>query len=297
MRGDIFIDIDHNGIGDRIQFSPIPEAFYKWYGKKLVDINKCWVFDYNPYVQRRDNHESDQKLNFKGEGFASIYCNELDWVNPEIKGLNHNYFADDQNNKLLIHNLYPSYKETFLGSNRNTWFLLKLGIIPFQKPELDLPRGPRLYKYEEPNNVKKDQIAIHVGPSVNNPNELIPDYVLNTIKERYSEYQIVQIGSKNDNESPFIDKRGLPIWDSIKTIAESSIFIGINSGPMNIANCFPHINKKLIILPHMNQQDLVHRFEPLNARIKFEFGWVDYGWQYYIAEERDIGRMYSYKRI
>ena len=49
------------------------------------------------------------------------------------------------------------------------------------------------------------------------------------IKERYSGYKIIQIGSPTDNQSPFIRKTGLNIWESIKTISQSSIFIGINS--------------------------------------------------------------------
>ena len=46
MDGDIYIDIDANGMGDRIQWSCLPEAFYKWYGRKLIDVNKSWVFDH-----------------------------------------------------------------------------------------------------------------------------------------------------------------------------------------------------------------------------------------------------------
>ena len=300
VNGDIFIDVDYNGVGDRIQTSAIPEAFYRWYGKKLVDINQCWVFDYNPYVQRREDYKLDIKIKFSGEGFANLYCDEQDWINPDVKGLDRGISNDHpeySNGKLFLHNFFPSKQEHHISSSRNSWIFQKLGINPHQKPELDIPRGPRLYKYEDPSKVIKDQIVVHVGPS-KSTDQFIPDHVLDAIKKRYCSYKIIQIGHTQDNPTPFNDKRGLPIWDSVKIIAESAIFIGINSGPMNIANCYPHLNKKLIM--NMNDdwsKNSFERFEPLNGRLHPSFGWVDFGWQYYNTTERDIGRLYSYRRI
>jgi len=40
------------GIGDQVTVSSFPENFFKNYNLKLVDINKCWIFDHNPYIQR-----------------------------------------------------------------------------------------------------------------------------------------------------------------------------------------------------------------------------------------------------
>jgi hypothetical protein len=40
------------GLGDAIQFSCIPENFYKNTNQRLVDFNNSYVFDYNPYVVR-----------------------------------------------------------------------------------------------------------------------------------------------------------------------------------------------------------------------------------------------------
>mgnify|MGYP003136097968 FL=1 len=295
MDGDIYIDIDANGMGDRIQWSCLPEAFYKWYGRKLIDVNKSWVFDHNPYVQRRHD-SSNVKIKFEELELACLYCDKVDWINPNQQGMKFSSASQDSH-KLLIFDLFPSYLDHNITSSRTFWLLERLGIYPNQKPELDIPRGSRLYKYEDPNNVKKDQIAIHVGPSESTKQE-IPDYVMDKINERYSGYKIIQIGSPTDNKSPFIRKTGLDIWQSIKIIAQSSIFIGINSGPMNIANCFPHINKKIIINSNKEWKNKVtERFEPLGAKVIGNFGWVDFGWQYYTTEEYDVGRMYSYKRI
>lgn len=40
------------GVGDRIQFSSIPENYFRTTGEKIIDIDKHWIFDYNPYVVR-----------------------------------------------------------------------------------------------------------------------------------------------------------------------------------------------------------------------------------------------------
>lgn len=40
------------GIGDAIQFTSLPENYFKSTGKKLVDYSRHWVFDHNPYITR-----------------------------------------------------------------------------------------------------------------------------------------------------------------------------------------------------------------------------------------------------
>ena len=40
------------GIGDGVQFTSLPENYYRATGFKLVDISKPWYLDYNPYVLR-----------------------------------------------------------------------------------------------------------------------------------------------------------------------------------------------------------------------------------------------------
>jgi hypothetical protein len=297
MKGDIFIDVDYNGLGDRLQMSSVPEAIYKWYGKKVVDINKSWIFDHNPYVIRREDHGGDLKIKFGNEGFANLYCEELEWIDPDVKGVGDFTELNGHDIKMFVHGLFPPYSHNKITSSRNAWIFQNLSINANQKPELDIPRGPRLYKYENPNEVYRDQIAVHVGPS-RSSDQFIPDNVLDTIKKRYSNYKIIQIGGAEDHSSPFIDKRGLNIWDSIEIIAKSAIFIGINSGPMHIANCYPHINKKFICNTNVDSLgEQLRRFEPLHSRLHPSFGWVDFGWQYFSTNDYDMGRIYSHKRI
>jgi hypothetical protein len=40
------------GIGDKVQFSSLPENYFRATGKKLVDVSKAWIFDHNPFVER-----------------------------------------------------------------------------------------------------------------------------------------------------------------------------------------------------------------------------------------------------
>lgn len=39
-------------MGDKIQFTSMPENYYLATGQKLIDVDKDWIFDFNPYVDR-----------------------------------------------------------------------------------------------------------------------------------------------------------------------------------------------------------------------------------------------------
>ena len=268
-------------IGDKIQLSSIPEAFYKKYGQKLIDVKKCWIFDYNPYVVRDVDFP---ELKLKSPNDERIHLPVI--YSRDLKTIRRLWRKDTQ-----ISNLSRSY-----------WFYLSAGVNPsFDMLKIDFPRGPRLYKYEDPRNVNPTQIAIHVGPS-GSLGRYIPDSILKTIKERYPNYDIIQVGSIGDNSSPFIDKRDVELWESVKIIAQSAIFIGINSGPIHIANCYPHIIKKYIITSTVEDEEVIDiaQFSPLVGESfgKTEWaGWVDHGWQYYNPTEYDLGCTYSYKKI
>lgn len=40
------------GLGDSLQFSSLPENYFRATGKKLVDLTRPWFFDHNPFVMR-----------------------------------------------------------------------------------------------------------------------------------------------------------------------------------------------------------------------------------------------------
>lgn len=43
---------EKTGVGDKVQFSSLPENYFRATGKKLIDVSRTWIFDHNPYVDR-----------------------------------------------------------------------------------------------------------------------------------------------------------------------------------------------------------------------------------------------------
>lgn len=53
------------GMGDALQFSSLPENYFRATGEKLIDITKFWFFDHNPYIVRDEVPEKiTQMWNF-----------------------------------------------------------------------------------------------------------------------------------------------------------------------------------------------------------------------------------------
>lgn len=50
------------GIGDAVQFTSVPENYFRQFGEKLADHNRHWVFDHNPYVDRV-SEKVDESIN------------------------------------------------------------------------------------------------------------------------------------------------------------------------------------------------------------------------------------------
>lgn len=50
------------GIGDAVQFTSVPENYFKKFGRKVVDVERHWVFDYNPYIVRSERTTRDVRL-------------------------------------------------------------------------------------------------------------------------------------------------------------------------------------------------------------------------------------------
>lgn len=47
------------GIGDGVQFTSLPENYFRATGKKLIDVSHPWYLDFNPFVTREDALEGD----------------------------------------------------------------------------------------------------------------------------------------------------------------------------------------------------------------------------------------------
>lgn len=146
-------------------------------------------------------------------------------------------------------------------------------------------RHPRLYIYENEIQLPR-RITVHTNGI--SRGGVMPDHVIEQIAKKYKDYEVIQVGGKNDRVTPFINKLGLDIWESARLIASSEIFIGVNSSMMNVAGCYPQVRRKLLIY----NEDLTTYF-PVSPPDH----WIDYNWEYFNDGEDDLGITYSYKKI
>jgi hypothetical protein len=170
---------------------------------------------------------------------------------------------------------YKSHADRFFTSFNNQFR------TNFVNPVL---RHPRLY-YLENNKIIRNRVIVHTtGKS-----EIVPmsDDAIKQIAKNYSDCEIIQIGGLQDKPTPFINKLGLSIWKTLDIISSSAIFIGINSGMMNLANCYPKLQKKIFI-----PRDL-DAFSPLT---KYNV-WFDFNTEYFNYHTYDYGTTMSYLKI
>jgi hypothetical protein len=137
-----------NGIGDSIVKSSLPENFYKNYNNKLIDINKNWVFDHNPYVQRDVRPDFiidlfadqssiiDNKLRIVHKSNAIEYC--WNYQLPKIFLRNprlYNFENEPQIlNRLVFHlkgttnGLMPQHVIDYIPSNYSNYEIVQIGM-------------------------------------------------------------------------------------------------------------------------------------------------------------------------
>ena len=254
------------GIGDKLQFTSIPENYYYNTGKKLIDLMNQWCYDHNTFVERGNN-----TVDFA----VDLYANDIFFKGPQGQPIKGQLKFEDKD-------FYVSQPERFKQ------------IFGIENIYL---RHPRLYKYEEMQGSRLGLVTVHTtGKSEGGT---IPEKVIERIQKNYIGYTIYQVGGENDAPTPFIDKRGLDMWQTAELIASSQIFIGVNSGMMNLAQCYPRVNRKLIIIE--NERIETKDFDYYRPLCYYKEGvnspWVDYNWQYYNIHEQDLGITFSYNKI
>ena len=235
------------GIGDCIQFAHIPENLHYYTGQKTYDLDSSWIFDHNPFIKRDTKN------------------NDIDIV-INLWEASH----------LFPVNGFKSHAERFF------MFFNKKFNTNFINPIL---RHPRLYIHE---NIETIVNTITVHTTGKSETEPMSDEIIETINNKYSKnYTIYQIGGYQDKSTPFINKLGLSIWDTAKLISQSAVFIGVNSGMMNLANCYPAVQKKILI-----PRD-VERFLPMSEHSS----WFDHNNMFFNYTKNDIGATFSYLKI
>jgi hypothetical protein len=227
-----------NGIGDAVIKSSIPENFYLNFGAKLFDLEKKWIFDFNPYIER-------------GGGVDVV----LRILTDQISIINSDFRIEHRSD-----------------GAEYCW--------NYNMPKCYL-RHPRFYIYENVHT-KKDQVVIHTtGKTVGSLN----NDVIKIIEKNYSDYNLIQIGGISDIKVPSAyDARGFDLWQSIALIAESAIFIGVNSGFYHCARAYPKVRKKIILNSDINW---LKTMRPMNIHMNSE--WLDYNVEFFNMSTYDCG--------
>ncbi len=267
-------------IGDQIATTAIPENIYNITGKKCaITNNKIWAFKHNPYVE----HLTEQQA----EGLPVLN------LVPDCR------VSDQQKH-------YVEKMQAVTAGSQTEYMCLNFGIDP-DKVTL---RHPRLYIHED-KPIDPLKIVVHTtGSDRTRDNEpairhgsgeddirVMSDEVIATILENYKNYKIVQVGSASDKPlgGHSIDCRGqYDYWQTAKEIATAAKFIGVNSGPMHIANCYPRVEKKIVLMEFPGETLL--KFKPGDVR-NWLFSWVDPANTYFNKSKQDIGITFSYQKI
>lgn len=178
----------------------------------------------------------------------------------------------------------PEFRSQVYLSNAEIWASL-----------LDVPvvlNKPRLYRFEGFPFADRKKIIVHANGVSHGE---MPVHVVNHIVEKYKGIgELFQVGTGRLIPGiPHIETT--TFWDLARVISEARIFIGVDSGPGWIANCYPEVwVKKLRLKP--NPPDEMRDWIPLEIR-NIHSHWDDRSHQVFNSTLRDIGFSYSYRRL
>lgn len=267
-----------NGIGDQISITSMPENIFTYTGRKcVITESKLWPFKYNPYVVFMDES----------------LCTDFDEV----------LLVPDCRNISQVKKYVETYQCNVQYSQTH-YMCTALGI---NNPTL---RHSRLYIYED-EDIDPTKIVVHTtGGNRSQYGEeeirtstgedhlrIMTSEIMTTILKNYADYKIVQIGGATDIPlgGNSIDLRGkLDYWGVAKEIASASRFIGVNSGCMHIANCYPRVSKRIVLSEF--RETALTTFMPGDVR-NWNFSWIDVGNTFFNRFNKDIGFTYSYQKI
>lgn len=248
-------------IGDRIIFSAFPEMYFKKHGRKLIDVDKVWQWDYCPYVVR--DIQPKRIMHLQAIADATTHNNYL-------RGLP----------------IYLSIADRYTSMFSMECTIRHPKLYQFENAE----RNPRKVIIHTTGDRNQPTMLGEDAPKI------MSQDMIDAIKHNYRNYELVQIGSASDVDAKVQDKRGLSIWDTVKEISDASIFIGVNSGPYWLAAAFPHISKKLIITEY-DKSTMQNYFIPMDAAQPHR-QWWDWGTSFYCRDkEEDWGAATSYTKI
>jgi hypothetical protein len=270
------------GIGDAIQFTSLPENYFRSTGDTLVDVSKHWAFDFNPYVVRDVIPEKVIEL----------------WNWPKLYD-------------------WPLPKRCLTGSPKVYTSNAEIWANLFNVPVT--LNHPRLYRDEGfPFYDRKDILFLARGKS----HGLLPQEVITHVMDKYycgwGTENFYQIGENlpplhypdgriehrpqpiipHAGRNTFFHIRTRTIWDLAQLISRCRMLIAVDSGPVWIATCYPDVQiKRIRNLP-------VHGQRSWNEWIPLEIENPHSHWDdcnlfttYHTMGTEDIGFMKSWVKI
>jgi hypothetical protein len=271
-------------LGDQVSVTSIPEAYLAQTGERLFYFDsRIWVFRHNPYIDFREPNPDD------------VMCRPL----PDT------YFKSQIE-------VYRDRQNASVFGSQTEYMLNALGLAD------GAYRHPRLYIHEDAvilphkivvhttgsNRAVAGEPAIRHGLGEDEV-RVMSDEVIEAIKRNYRDWMIVQVGGATDKPVEgrnVIDLRGkLDVWETAGEIASASRFIGVNSGPMHIANCYPRVSKRIVLMEFSRNYLSAHEgmqfaMRPGDIRNRLTC-WLDPSNAYFNRFERDYGASFSYLKI
>lgn len=199
------------GVGDALQFSSVPENYFRATGERLLDISRPWFFDHNPFVVR-DNSIVPERV----QEMWNFSPRKYYWPEPRNPGLPRVYLCNAE-----IH------------------------AAVFNVPAKLI--RPRLYMYEDFPFEKREKILLHVDGQSHGG---MPRHVIQHVLDKYRPTkQLFQIGQSDmDLGIPKIETPTL--WDLARVISQAKMLIGMDSGPSWVAACYPDVIVKKLKTRH-----------------------------------------------
>jgi hypothetical protein len=268
-----------HAIGDQICTTALPENIYNVTGEKSVITDKrIWAFKHNPYVEFMEENEA--------KGLKELV------VMPDARIPEQRKAYEDMM-KSVVYNSQTEY----MCVNMN-----------FNDVRL---RHPRLYIYEDtkqfPNRVVvhttgADRTKDGEAPFRANHGEdsvrTMSDEVIASILKNYDAdtYELIQIGGKTDKPlgGHSKDFRGMGLWQTAEMIATSARYIGVNSGFMHMANCYPRVDKRIVLQEFHSAA--IQTFKPGDTRF-WGMSWFDPTSTFFNKYNVDVGVSYTHTKI
>jgi len=252
------------GMGGIMVFTSFPENYYRNTGEKVIDLDHTWIFDHNPFVVRDRNPTQIVNL----------------WSHP-WPGLSTQGSAADFVAKPVLSSV----------ADRTASIFNQIAYL----------RHPRLYLHED-LPVVHNRVVIHTTGQMFTPSmgedakKILSREIIEHIRKQYNNYEVIQIGLRDDIDAQVIDCRGLDdIWETVKIIAQARIFIGVDSGPSWIAASYPRIFSKKVLMQY-SPEFLRRSFIPMHSLIPHH-QWFDASFMYFNRSTDDAGVTYSYLKI